>query len=185
VLLNVHKPRHRAHFERFGCFHETFYRSVEATSVTPWAARALDRGLAAILVAAVRHLDPSLSLEDAAGHFQSSSPVRSIAFDFIEHRARRIVSKEDAAALRRNLERLADTWAATADDLTRNGGRFSYTKRSQNGLLKDPLDPDLASLNRDRQAFVAGRSMRDVEPVIGLDLCGPDGRPIIPRDTPQ
>ena len=47
AVLNLHKPRDRMHFEQFGQFHRTFYRAVEATSVTPWAARALDRALAA------------------------------------------------------------------------------------------------------------------------------------------
>ena len=52
TLLNIHKPRDRSHYERFGHFHHTFYRAVEATSVTPFAARALDRALAAVIVAA-------------------------------------------------------------------------------------------------------------------------------------
>ncbi len=46
ALLNVHKPRDRSHFERFEAFHASFYRAVEATSVTPFAPRALDRGAA-------------------------------------------------------------------------------------------------------------------------------------------
>ena len=49
-LLNVHKPRDRSHYERFTAYHETFYRGVEATSVTPFSSRALDRGLAAVTV---------------------------------------------------------------------------------------------------------------------------------------
>ncbi len=46
TLLNVGKPRDRSHYERFRHFHETFYRSVEVGSVTPFSARALDRGFA-------------------------------------------------------------------------------------------------------------------------------------------
>lgn len=65
TVLNVHKPRDRMHYEQFGHFHRTFYRSVEATSVTPWAARALDRALAAVVIAIARHLDPRLTSERA------------------------------------------------------------------------------------------------------------------------
>ena len=50
TIFNVHKPRDRSHFERFSYYHQTFYRSVEATSVTPFSPRALDKGLAATLV---------------------------------------------------------------------------------------------------------------------------------------
>ncbi len=55
TLLNIHKPRDRSHYERFRHFHETFYRSVEVGSVTPFSARALDRGFAGALVALARH----------------------------------------------------------------------------------------------------------------------------------
>lgn len=54
TLLNVHKPRDRSHYERFGMYHATFYRAIEATSVTPFSPRALDRALAAALVAMCR-----------------------------------------------------------------------------------------------------------------------------------
>ncbi len=66
ALLNAHKPRDRLHYEGFRHFHACFYRAVEATSVTPWAARALDRALAAVVVAAARHLIPALTPDEAA-----------------------------------------------------------------------------------------------------------------------
>jgi hypothetical protein len=61
TLLNIHKPRDRAHYEQFRAFHMSFYRAVEATSVTPFAPRALDRALAATHVAALRHVEPDLT----------------------------------------------------------------------------------------------------------------------------
>src|SRR5437660_11762777 len=54
TLLNIHKPRDRSHYERFAAYHQSFYRSVEATSVTPFSPRPLDRGLAGSLVALAR-----------------------------------------------------------------------------------------------------------------------------------
>src|SRR5262249_59804338 len=54
TILNVHRPRDRSHYERFTFYHESFYRSVEATSVTPFSPRALDRGLAGTLIALAR-----------------------------------------------------------------------------------------------------------------------------------
>ena len=54
AILNMAKPRDRSHYERFRAFHGSFYRSVEPTSVTPFSPRALDRGLAAILVSLAR-----------------------------------------------------------------------------------------------------------------------------------
>jgi hypothetical protein len=65
TLLNVHKPRDRSHYEHFELFHKCFYRSVEATSVTPFSPRALDRALAAALIGVCRHSHPELT--DALG----------------------------------------------------------------------------------------------------------------------
>src|SRR4029434_4721510 len=61
TLLNIHKPRDRSHYERFRHYHETFYRAVEVGSVTPFSARALDRGFAGALVALARHVEPTLT----------------------------------------------------------------------------------------------------------------------------
>ena len=61
TLYNIHKPRDRSHYERFRHYHETFYRSVEVSSVTPFAARALDRGFAGALVALARHARPAMT----------------------------------------------------------------------------------------------------------------------------
>src|SRR5262249_24744485 len=66
TVLNIHRPRDRSHFERFTSFHQSFYRSVEATSVTPFSPRALDRGLAGTLVALARQGHPPLTAPKGA-----------------------------------------------------------------------------------------------------------------------
>jgi len=55
TLPNIHRPRDRSRYERFNVYHRTFYRSVEATSATPFSPRALDRALAAAVVGLCRH----------------------------------------------------------------------------------------------------------------------------------
>lgn len=60
AVLNAAKPRDRSHFETFFGWHSTLYRDVEATSVTPFAARARDRALHAALVAMIRHSHPAM-----------------------------------------------------------------------------------------------------------------------------
>ena len=55
TLYNWSRPRDLAHYEDFEHYHATFYRQVEALSVTPYTRRALDRGTAATFVAAVRN----------------------------------------------------------------------------------------------------------------------------------
>jgi hypothetical protein len=55
TLYNWARPRDLSHYETFEHYHQTYYRQVEALSVTPFARRALDRGLTALLVSEVRH----------------------------------------------------------------------------------------------------------------------------------
>jgi len=54
TVYNWARPRDLSHYESFEQYHATFYRHVEALSVTPFAARALDRGLSAVLVSLAR-----------------------------------------------------------------------------------------------------------------------------------
>ena len=66
VLYNAAKSRDRSHYESFVGYHSALYRQVESTSVTPFSARARDRGLHAVVVALARLLVPSLRENRAA-----------------------------------------------------------------------------------------------------------------------
>lgn len=50
------KPRDRSHYEHFREFHESYYRFVEPTSVTPFSLPTIDRALHALVVIVARHL---------------------------------------------------------------------------------------------------------------------------------
>jgi hypothetical protein len=174
TVLNLHKPRDRMHYEQFGHFHRTFYRAVEATSVTPWAARALDRALAAVVVTLARYIEPALTPELAAQELQDHDPVWQLVCDALLARAPASLVAGGHAALRDAIEGLLRDWVTVAEEMTRNGGAFNYGKRPHH-LLYDPLDPALANLSPEHQRFTAGRSMRDVEPNAYLKVRDPSG----------
>ena len=52
---------YRSQYEHFTAYHESFYRRVEATSLTPFSGPAIERGLAGTLVAMGRLADPVLT----------------------------------------------------------------------------------------------------------------------------
>jgi hypothetical protein len=54
-LFSATKPRDRSHYEDFRGYHDTIYKHVEPTSVTPYALPARERTLHAALVAVIRH----------------------------------------------------------------------------------------------------------------------------------
>jgi hypothetical protein len=177
TILNLHKPRDRMHYEQFGNFHRTFYRAVEATSVTPWAARALDRALAAVVVAIARHIDPGLTPERAVTELRDRSDTRLRVREAILGRAPDHLVVGGRHALGEAIDGLFEDWIVTAEEQTANGNPFYYGHRAQR-LLHDPLDPALPNLSPEHRRFVAGRSMRDVEPNAVLKLRDPYNNPI-------
>lgn len=52
--LNARRARDRSHYESFRSWHQSLYASVEPTSVTPFAPRARDKALHAVIVALAR-----------------------------------------------------------------------------------------------------------------------------------
>ena len=174
AILNVHKPRDRMHYEQFRQFHRCFYRSVEPTSVTPWAARALDRALAAVVVALARHIDPAMTRESAVKALSDHPDVRRAVRDAITARVPAAVQ----AAVGTAVDRLLDGWIEVTAQQTAGGDPFRYGVGSQR-LLHQPLDPALPMLAPPiHQAFTAGRSMRDVEATVLLKVRGPKGEPV-------
>lgn len=177
TILNLHKPRDRTHFEQFGQFHRTFYRAVEATSVTPWSSRALDRALAAIVVAIARHIDPALTPKGAVRLLKDHPDVRRKVRDAIVARAPEQAVVGGRAQLAALIDSLFDDWAAVVSEQTAVGGQFTYSESGKR-LLHAPLDAGLENLSAPHQRFVAGRSMRDVEHAVHLKVRDPRGQPI-------
>jgi hypothetical protein len=75
TLYNWTRPRDLAHYEDFEHYHATFYRQVEALSVTPYSRRSLDRGTAAAFVAALRNAEEAHSANRAAYGVGMNSPA--------------------------------------------------------------------------------------------------------------
>jgi hypothetical protein len=55
TVYNPSKPRDRSHFEHFRSYHQSIYRWVEPTSVTPFAVPVRDRALHALAVTLLRY----------------------------------------------------------------------------------------------------------------------------------
>jgi hypothetical protein len=183
AVLNLHKPRDRMHFEQFGQFHRTFYRAVEATSVTPWSARALDRALAAVVVAATRHIDEAMTPDVAVKELKNNVWARTAVRNAIVARAPERMIAGGRVALAALIDDILDAWITIADDQAAGGNPFAYAKKkSPQRLLHAPLEPEIGNLSEPHRRFVAGRSMRDVEPNVALKVKDPRGNPIANAD---
>jgi hypothetical protein len=167
TLLNMAKPRDRSHYERFRAFHASFYRSVEPTSVTPFSPRALDRGLAAITVALARLGTRALTPQPTAAQVAAHRANLDAVCRTIRNRASRIDSAASGAAGTRAQE-LFDVWQRTADGVTQAGGTLGYGRGGvARPLLHEVLEQGLTA---DERKFRAGRSLRDVEPGVLIEI---------------
>ena len=188
TLLNVHKPRDRSHYERFRHYHQTFYRSVEVSSVTPFSARALDRGLAGALVGLVRHAEAKLT--PPAG-VERLAEVRAGLEERLVESFRERVDRQSFANDAERADRiysvcsrvadLLDSWCTVVEDYHADNVTVKYQQyemKQGRPLLREMLDTEFES--EDHRKFRANRSLRDVEPEVDLYIREPTGRDVEP-----
>ena len=178
MLYNVHRPRDRSHYKRFRHYHETFYRSVEVASVTPFAARALDRGFPGALVTLARHarqaMTPPAGVEAIAAERRELEPLLLEVFCARINEQPLQDDDERAERLRSIQNRigdLLDSWRAILDDYQADGVHMQYQRhelRTRRPLLREMLDTDFESAHHKK--FRVNRSLRDVEPQVNLFL---------------
>jgi superfamily II DNA/RNA helicase len=187
TLFNIHKPRDRSHYERFRHYHETFYRSVEIGSVTPFSARALDRGFAGSLVGLARHarseMSPPQGVERIA---ESRAALERKLLDVFLERVRQqpfpdeVEREERLRSVQNRVVDLLDSWRKVFEDYHAVGVAMQYqkyeSKQPSKPLLRDMLDEDFESEHH--RKFRANRSLRDVEPEVNLFLNNLSGGPV-------
>jgi hypothetical protein len=180
TLLNIHRPRDRSHYERFDAYHESFYRNVEATSVTPFSPRAIDRGLAAVVVALARHgLGALTAPKSSIAILKERARLDFVSKTIVERAEKH--SKDDSTELCGKLgarvNDLLDEWEKIAHAKQSVGSGLQYQREVGGAppLLFDPLDPELDRQPPGERKFKAQRSMRDVEPNVNLWVRRPDG----------
>jgi hypothetical protein len=135
TLYNWSRPRDLAHYEDFEHYHSTYYRQVEALSVTPYTRRALDRGTAATFVAAVRNVIERYSRDADAQDVDLDGEV-------VKQVTARLLSRAERASDHRGKEYFAervcalrDSWTVSQSGSTRLGYRKRSGKEPLNGLL--------------------------------------------------
>jgi len=178
TLMNIHKPRDRSHYERFRHYHETFYRSVEVSSVTPFSARALDRGFAGALMGLARHAEPALTPPKGAEQIAAARAAieRRLLEVFLERVrdqpfADEAEREERLRSVQNRIVDLLDSWRKVLDDYQAAGVTMQYQKyelKQPRPLLREMLDDDFESEHH--RKFRANRSLRDVEPEVNLFL---------------
>ena len=177
TVLTWSRPRDLSHYETFEHYHSTFYKHVEAQSVTPFAPRALDRGLTGTMVSILRlgqeELNPNLGamvLDDV------TRPEIAAVRKVVSSRGWKSTGKptvRDAAASM--IADRADRWVKEAG---KGGRQLGYeTARRQGDVAALLKKPGAAAWDE----FTVPMSMREVEPGVNLIM---DASPIT-SDPPK
>jgi len=156
-ILNAAKARDRSHYETFRSWHGTIYRDVEATSVTPFASRARDRALHAVLASMIRHGDPSMATHPDLAR----APVKLLN-DVVQEIERRIVAIDfrELPSSRGEIDQRLDDWDA------RRPKQYLNPYKPKESLLQyaETYARKVASGKHPEAAWSTMNTMRSVEP---------------------
>lgn len=185
TVLTWTRPRDLSHFETFEHYHATFYKHVEAQSVTPFAPRALDRGLTGTMISWLRLLDDEYNPNLGAERMDSATRAEvANAKKLLSDRGWLVSGHKAIQQLTEDMvEERCDEWIKEA---TRGGRHLGY----EAGKKRKQGEDDIAALLKKpgHQAwdlFTVPMSMREVEPGVRLIMITgnlPEGPPWQPRN---
>jgi hypothetical protein len=165
TVLTWARPRDLSHYETFEHYHATFYKHVEAQSVTPFSPRAMDRGLTGTLLSLMRLENDPFSPNEGAGQLNQSNQQEIVdAINVLAARAGNVAEDNSRKLLAETeLKERADEWAK---EVSKGGRILAYEKR---GPEKDKTvalikSPGVHAWDN----WTVPMSMREVEPGVRL-----------------
>lgn len=166
TAYNASKTRDRSHYELFHPYHQTFYKYVEPTSVTPFSEQARERALHAVFISMVRHI-VGLHKDDEAKNFNENMENIDKVTDFILNRAKdldRSQLKDITLETEKELKEIIRKWTEKVDVAGSSEEVHYYNKKSEINLLVPFLMED------ERNAFPTMQSMRNVDGEAGVEI---------------
>lgn len=164
TVLTWSRPRDLSHYESFEHYHGTFYKHVEAQSVTPFAPRAMDRGLTGTMVSLLRLSVEGMNPNVGADQLTSSVNVDAAAVKkLISDRAWSVTGKSSIkTGSQTMLASRIDQWVKEA---TRPGSILGYeVGRGQGNVVNLLKKPGIHRWDD----FTVPMSMREVEAGVNL-----------------
>jgi superfamily II DNA/RNA helicase len=160
TVYNPYRPRDLSHYENFKGYHSRLYHFVEGTTATPFAARARDRALHALLVSVLRLTDINLATNENAANI-SIADISELK-QFIINRVS-ISDMKNKFDTERDIHKILDKWIEVA---TKNSELKYYFYPSKKQLEKEEVRllsrfNDITPKNKDE--FDTLDSMRQIE----------------------
>ena len=143
--------------------HSTFYKNVEAQSVTPFASRALDRGLTGAMISMMRLTSETLNPNTGAGEMKNPvEPSPDAAIAVMAKRANDMYGASKEERTRTMATVRMEKWSKEAKV---PGRRLGYKLVKHGGDIVNLLEKPGAKL---WEMMTVPQSMREVEPGVRL-----------------
>lgn len=159
AMYDGSKSRDRSHYEQFRSYHESFYKYVEPTGVTPFSEPACDRGLKAVVISLLRHMNAELRPENGVTKFSKEKFKKEIdkIRSFVMNRESDVIARlktgmnDDCERINEEIERILDRWDTLVEkyksEMFVYGERFlagNHPSANEHRLMKaynsDPYD---------------------------------------------
>ncbi|MGJ8482414.1 DISARM system helicase DrmA [Pseudoalteromonas sp. SYSU M81236] len=184
TVLTWSRPRDLSHYETFEHYHATFYKHVEAQSVTPFSPRAIDRGLTGSMVSLMRLSDDTLNSNDGAANLtHTTSNIVKSTIESISERVHQVEESPQSKQLAEaSIKQRIDEWVKETNT---PGRAVAYEKKGERADSKVPLIKKPGFSEWDR--FTVPMSMREVEPGVKLQMStqkleeGPSWKPPVKK----
>lgn len=176
VIVNLYRSsraRDRSYFETFRGFHESLYRNVEPTSVTPWSMSSRERSLRGAVTALLRQALPILEGNTDAANLNLGNEWIQADVDELLDELRLLIRRADAAevnAAAAQMRSVVNDWNVRRADAEESNERLVFQAKSKEG--------EVALLRRFGEAgdaWEVGNSMRSVESPVRVVVREPWG----------
>ncbi len=141
VFVNYYKTQARSlsHYENFRSYHDSFYRFVEPSSLTPFTFQARSRALHSALVIAMRHSNIGLLENDKSGEFNIESEVVKKVIKGMKIRCKLAIGKnrETIQKVNNHIDKLLREWESEVQYCKKNKIKLVYNSndRGVNNLI--------------------------------------------------
>ena len=133
-LYNPYRPRDLSNYENFMGFHTQMYRYVEGTTSTPFAARAIDRDMHALVLALIRLTNEKASKKAVGILDIDDSEIKKLKQIILDRVKIVDYTAYDEAELA--LDSFINTWKVLANDTTKTlVYNVKYPKQNQQRLI--------------------------------------------------
>ena len=136
VFVNYYKTQARSlsHYENFRSYHDSFYRFVEPSSLTPFTYQARSRALHAALVIAIRHSGIGLLHNDTAGDLNKENDLIKKVIKEMKIRSRLAIGSNTEMVKKTNehIDTLITEWDSEVQYCKKNKIKLVYHSNDRN-----------------------------------------------------